>query len=179
MSVAALKKSKPGKAVPAVPTVPPVPRAPAVLAYLEAAKPALAALHEKVGEAALEAALGEEGGSERLRQIYWKIRALQFEIEANDQAHAIAVRRDAEAYAEWKAAVHALPPEELIAGITPRDCASRCNAEHGCSISGFQCCHPGKAGGLPPALRSDPVIRKVYAAARESVTRQIREESDR
>jgi len=58
MTSVAVRKSKPGKAVP---TLPPKARAPAVLAYLEASKSKLAALHEQVAVLALEAAEGGRG----------------------------------------------------------------------------------------------------------------------
>jgi len=69
----------------------------------------------------------------------------------------------------------AMPPDQLIAGITSEDCCTRCSADHGCVItSGGPCGHPAKAGGLPPRLQADPVIRKAYAAARALVTVGIR-----
>jgi hypothetical protein len=147
-------------------TEPPAPRAPAVLEQRDAIERELADLKLKVAETALAAYEGKSDGRERLAALDAEIRACAFQLDCNELAHALALRLDHEAVAAWKTSIYAMPPENVIAGITAKDCCRLCSAEHGCVITaGGQCAHPVKIGVLDPHSRGVPSIRAAYQAA--------------
>jgi hypothetical protein len=145
---------------------PPAPRAPAVLEQRPALERELADLKQQIAETALAAYEGKSDGREKLAALDAKIRACAFQLDCNGLAHEHALRLDHQAVESWKATIQTMPPEQIIAGISVKDCARLCSEEHGCVITlGQQCGHPVKSGVLPPRLQGNPAVRRVYVAA--------------
>jgi hypothetical protein len=161
------------KAEKTVPTEPPAPRAPAVLEQRSAIERELADLKLQIAETALDAFEGKSDGRERLAALDAKIRACVFQIDCNAAAHELALRLDLEAAAARRAAILALPVEQLIAGITAKTCCKLCDVGL-CMISGTgRCLHP-RDGNIPVALESDLRIRQVHNVAAEKLMAEKR-----
>jgi hypothetical protein len=151
----------------------PAPRAPAVLEQRPAIERELADLKLNVAETALAAYEGKSDGRERLAALDAKIRACVFQIECNAAAHELALRLDLEAAAARRAAILALPPEQLIADITAKACCRLCAGDL-CVISGTgRCLHP-RDSNIPAALESDLRIRQIHHMAAEKLRTEKR-----
>lgn len=147
----------------------PAPRAPAVLEHLEASQRSLVDLDAQIAETALAALEGGSVAQANLVDLRAKITAAKFDIESNGAAHALALRLDKQAIADWKASIQAMPPEQIVAGITCDRCCGLCRTD-ACVISGAGWCgHPVKTGGLNPAQQSNPAVMRVYRAARKEL----------
>jgi hypothetical protein len=154
-------------------TKPPAPRAPAVLEQRAGLEHELSALKQQIAEAALAAYEGKSGGRDGLAALDAKIRACAFQIDCNAAAHELALRLDLEAAAARRAAILALPSEQLIAGITAKTCCKLCDVGL-CVISGTgRCLHP-RDSNIPAALTSDLRIRQVYHVAAEKLAAEKR-----
>jgi hypothetical protein len=152
---------------------PPAPRAPAVLEQRAGLELELAALRQQIAVSALAAYEFKSDGRERLAALDARIRACAFQIDCNAAAHELALRLDMEAAAARQAAILALPPEQLIAGITAKACCKLC-AVGLCVISGTaRCLHP-RDGNIPVALQNDRRITDVYSMAAEKLTAEKR-----
>jgi hypothetical protein len=162
-----------GKAEKTVPIEAPAPRAPAVLEKRADVERELASLKLQIAETALAAFAGGSGGRDGLAALDAKIRACAFQLESTGLAHELALRLDLEAAAARRAAILALPPETLIAGITAKTCCKLCAGDL-CVISGTdRCLHP-RDSNIPAALTSDLRIRQVYNLAAEKLRAEKR-----
>jgi hypothetical protein len=155
-----------------VPMKPPAPRAPAVLEQRPALERELADLKQQIAETALAAYEGKSGGRENLAALHSAIEVCKFQIDCNQEAHALAVQNDRDAVATWRAKLQA-NPKQAVEGITKTDCCRRCSLELGCAISGEACAHPIKVRGVSPGLRGDPKIRALFNAAAEEIKVRI------
>jgi hypothetical protein len=152
---------------------PPPHRAPAVLEQRAVLERELSDLKQQIAETALAAYEGNSGGRDGLAALDAKIRACVFQIECNGLAHELALRLDLEAAAARRAAILALPSEQLIAGITAKACCKLCDGDL-CVISGTgRCLHP-RDSNIPAALESDLRIRQVYNVAAEKLRAEKR-----
>src|SRR4051794_8955646 len=120
----------------AVPDQPPAPTAGAVLEQRALKERELTELQSRSGEAAYAAAVVGKSGSDALAVLHTKIQGAQFELACNAAAHAHAVEVDQATVAAWWQAVHDLPPEEAIAGLSKTECCRRCSEHSGCVITG-------------------------------------------
>jgi hypothetical protein len=150
---------------PSVPTEPPAPRAPTVLEHLQTNRQSLAALEIRIAEIALAAVEGRADAKADLAALHGQIATAAFQIDCSGRAHELAMRLDEQAIIDWKAAVQAMPPEKIVAGISKTDCCNMCRTDTGCVISGAGCAHPIKIGSLSPGQQGNPTIRNVYVAA--------------
>jgi hypothetical protein len=146
-------------------------RAPAVISRLRIAERELADSKMQVAEYALAVAEGKPGATGSLAALHRRITMLMFEIEASPHARELAQRLDQDALTAWRADIQALPPEEIIDGITRDSCCRRCSAAGACVISGSDslagpCQHPILTGALElNRYRDNPKILAVYTAA--------------
>jgi hypothetical protein len=148
-------------------------RAPAVLEQRAVLERELSDLKQQIAETALAAYEGKPGGRDGLAALHQKITAVTFEIECNAAAHELALRLALEAAAARRAAILALPPEQLIAGITAKTCCKLCAVDL-CVISGTgRCLHP-KDSNIPAAFQSDLRIRQAYHTAAEKLRAEKR-----
>jgi hypothetical protein len=95
----------------------------------------------------------------------------RFSLDCNAAAHAYAIEADKAAVADWWEAVHAMPPEEAISGLTKTECGRRCSESSGCVISGgLECVHPIKCGSnLNPRHAGNPAVRRLFKAAAQKL----------
>lgn len=153
-----------------VPDCPPAPTADRVLDQRAEKERELAALETKIGETAYSAVVAGQIGSRALADLQAKIQAARFELECNSAAHAHAIEVDRAAVSAWWQAVHAMPPEEAIAGISKTECCRRCTEANGCVITGSECAHPLKAGwNLNPRHQGNPGVRRLQRAAAQQL----------
>lgn len=137
-----------------------------MLAQRPALERELADYKQGVAEAALLAFEG--AGREGIADLDGKIRAVSFQLDAIDLAHALAQRLDAEAVAAWRSAVQA-NPKIAVEGISKTECCKRCGPDHGCIITGQACAHPIGVGSVGPALMANENVKAVFLAAVEKL----------
>src|SRR4051794_8197248 len=92
---------------------PPVPSAPAVVIHRKQLEANLDRLKAGVAELALASVMGDVAARAALAAIPGKVAALQFEIDQNHAAHALAVKNDHAAEAGWRQSLQAMQPEQL------------------------------------------------------------------
>ncbi len=150
---------------------PPAPRAPAVVARLKIAERELSDLKLQIPERVLAIAEGKPGAKESLAALHQKITLTAFEIECSGQARQLAGLQDEQSLVEFKAAVQALPVEQILEGLTKDSCCRRCIAGTGCAITASDklagpCAHPVLVGPLElDRYRCSDRIQAIYAAA--------------
>lgn len=152
-----------------IPDKPPAARAPSVLDQRPALERELVDLKQQIAERALAAYEGTDGRA-KLAALDTAIRGLSFQIECNTLAHELALRLDREAVAAWRDQVQA-DPKTAVEGITKDKCCRRCDAAHGCIITGGACIHPVMVGNgsLPNQYQGNPGVRAVHRAAAEKL----------
>ncbi|WP_407194391.1 hypothetical protein [Bradyrhizobium sp. STM 3566] len=133
-----------------VPFDPPALTVPSVRKHRAALEVQLAGLKAEVPAALLASVRSEPGAREAISALRRQIQDLEFEIDRNVDAVELAETQDVAAYAAWRRAVHALPPEEAIRGIGRDTCPNRCQRGvpagcvlgGGCVGTGSSCWHP-------------------------------------
>ncbi|MET4034439.1 hypothetical protein ABIB94_008347 [Bradyrhizobium sp. JR7.2] len=155
-SVAAHTSARPAMSVaPPAPTLnvpfdPPALTVPAIRKHRSVVELELAGIKATLPAALLASARGEPGAREALSVLRRQVQDLEFEIDRNIDAVALAEQNDVAAHAAWREAVHALPPDEAIEGIGRDACPRRClrGVGHGCVLgggctdAGANCWHP-------------------------------------
>lgn len=133
----------------AVPMQPPSSTVPAVLAHRCALETSVAALKADIPAALLASAQGKAGARAALRRLRQRIQDLEFEIDRNPDAVDLARKHDEAACDAWRKAVHSMPPDEAIEGLSADNCCGRClrGTPGGCVLSGGDpysatCLHP-------------------------------------
>lgn len=150
-----------------VPDHPPEPTAGKVAEQRAAKERELAALESLIAETAYAATVSGKTGA--LADLHDKIQAARFALDCNAAAHAYAVEADKTAVAAWWQAVHEMPAEEAIEGLTKTECCRRCS-EPGCVITGQECAHPNKAGpNLNPRHQGNQAVRRLHKAAAQKL----------
>jgi hypothetical protein len=165
-----------------VPMKPPAPLKPTVLAHRRTLELERDALRAGAIELAVASATGDLGARNTLAALPAKLAALQFEIDLSHQAQELAHGQDAAAETAWRAAIQAMEPEEIIAGIGRESCCGRCmpGLPGGCVLtagapySGAACGHPvtqrhllhrDEQGRRIFPYRDTPQASRVFAAA--------------
>jgi hypothetical protein len=165
-----------------VPDTPPAPTAKAVLAHRKKLDIERDALCAGGADLALKSAQGDTDAQAELRAIPAKQVGLQFEIDQNRAAYALAAKQDSDAESAWRAALQTMEPEDLIAGIGKEMCPALCQPWSFCVITagdrhaGGQCGHPVKelhavfgrnaAGDREFRYAHNPQAARVFEAAR-------------
>jgi hypothetical protein len=159
MTVTQLKPPK------TVPDHPPAATAGVVLEQRGAKENELASLEALIAETAYAATVSGKTGA--LKDLHDKIQSARFAVDCNAAAHSYALEADKAAIAAWWTQVHAMPPEEAIAGITKTECCRRCSEHSGCVLSGgLECLHPLKMGpNLNSRHQGNPAVRRLHKAA--------------
>jgi hypothetical protein len=160
---AAVVKLDPGKPG-SVPNDPPKLTAPLVLEQRFMKELELEAGKGRIGAVAYAAVTGGKPAADALAALHGQIQAAEFALACNAAAHSFAVEADQVALDAWWDAVHALPADQAIAGITKTECCRRCGP-HGCVITGAECAHPTKVGVLNPRHQGNPDVRRLHVAA--------------
>ena len=135
---------------------PPAGTAKAILAHRTKLEAERDALRDGVPELALRSAQGDAAAQAELWSRPAKQAGLQFEIDQNAAAYALAHEQDAAAEIAWRASIHSLPPEEAIDGLNSSECCRRClnGVTGGCVLAGgapyagSTCFHPSRFGSL-------------------------------
>jgi hypothetical protein len=133
-----------------VPMKPPAPTKPTVLAHRRTLELERDALRAGAIDLAVASAKGDLSARTTLAALPTKLAALQFEIDLSHQAQELAHDEDAAAETAWRAAIQAMEPGEIIAGIGKDSCCGRCmpGIPSGCVITsgapyaGGTCGHP-------------------------------------
>jgi hypothetical protein len=140
----------------AVSLVPPAPTARAVLAHRKKLETERDALRVDAADLALRSARGDTTAQAALWAIPARQAGIQFELDQNRAAYALAEKQDSDAEIAWRASIQTLPPEEIITGINRDECCHRCqpNIAGGCVLSaaapyaGATCMHPTRMGSF-------------------------------
>jgi hypothetical protein len=164
--------------------VPPAPTAKAVLDHRKKLEIERDGLRTGTAVLALSSALGDPDAKAALAAIPAKLAALQFEIDLNHEAYELSVKQDSDAERAWRASLHEMDPEIVIAGLNRDECPKLCqvNCPGGCVIAGgfpyagSQCCHPVREqqsvfcrdqnGDRQFLYRRHPRAAEVFEAAR-------------
>lgn len=150
-----------------VPFDPPALTVPAIRKHRAVVEIELAGVKATLPAALLASARGEPGAREALSVLRQQVQDLEFEIDRNIDAVDLARREDEAAHAAWREAVHALPPDEAIAGLGRDACPRRClrGVAYGCVLGGgctdasASCWHPVTQGAL---FHNDESGRKMF-----------------
>jgi hypothetical protein len=132
----------------AVSDKPPAPTARAVLEHRKKLEIERDAMRDGAAELALRSAQGDTAAQAALWAIPAKQAGLQFEIDQNHAAYALAAKQDGDAETAWRAQVQSMAPEDLIAGINKDECCHLCQPGSFCVITagylfaGATCGHP-------------------------------------
>jgi hypothetical protein len=175
----------PAEPVPVIPDAPPSPTAPTVRAHRKKLEIERDGLRTGAAELALASAMGDLAARAALGAIPGKFAALQFEIDQNSEAYALAEKQDSAAEAAWRASIQTMDPEDMIEGIGQDSCCRLCQpgAPGGCVITashpyaGSTCGHPvrekhlvfgrDETGKRQFLYRNSPQALKVFTAARK------------
>lgn len=161
-------------------TIPPKlpPRAPALLEQVKAAEAAVAGLEAQTPVLALAKAELQPGAHKAYTEHLEAIAAARANLDAMASAAEAAAEIDRRAAKERIEVLRSADPEDLLDGISATECCEGCS-EGECLLAGGLafCQHPNKSA-IPPALMSDPVIRKFREVARAEIEAQVRGDYD-
>jgi hypothetical protein len=140
MTTATLKQSQT--------SAPPPATSMAVRAYGKTLALKIDALKLGAAQLVLDEARGKTGAFEALTDLYLKLKILEFALELNGQAVALAMAEDQSAAEAWRKAIQTLDPDEIVRGISKSGCCNLCSPGSYCVISGSVshaadvCSHP-------------------------------------
>jgi hypothetical protein len=153
-----------------VPMERPASRLPAAQARVAPLEEELTLLRAQRPAAALACAERIPGAGARLAELHRAISLAEFELASNGAAQDRARYLDQAALDAWRQDVAALPPEEMIFGISRDSCAARCRPGM-CALAfadaiPSDCLHPVRAGPMNLIRhKSNSKIVATYSAA--------------